>query len=65
MRKLSESTRKLKTEVYSYESFEEFSIHFEEMQSNGWVGATTGGCHSHWLTTYTLRDSKTTVLSRQ
>lgn len=64
MRKLSESIVSVTTEIYSYDTFEEYNIHFEQMQANGWVGATNGGCESHWMTTYTLRETNTTILSR-
>ena len=55
MRKLTSSTTTINTVIYTYNTHEEFEQHFNEMQTDGWVGTFIGTGEAKWLTTYTKR----------
>lgn len=55
MRCLSTSITIKETQVFIYDSQEEFEKHFNLMQSQGWVGSSIGTVHDKWVTTYTKR----------
>lgn len=55
MRRLSNTKVITETQIFAYNSTEELENHFNQMQSEGWLGASIGTDHDKYMTTYSKR----------